>query len=62
MFAKLFVGGIITACCLLVIMTFSVAPGYRSEFVHSPAVEVYINFAFLGFVVIAAFGSLLKWS
>lgn len=60
-FGKFFIGGILIACCLLVMVTFNVDPIYRSEFIHS-AVEIYVTLAFLAFVVIAVFASLLKWS
>jgi hypothetical protein len=61
MFAKLFIGGILAACCLLVMVVYSVDPGYRPEFIRS-AVEIYVTIAFMAFVVIAVFASLLKWS
>lgn len=61
MFAKIFIGGILTACCLLVMVTFNVNPIYRAEFIHS-AVEIYVTLAFLCFVAVALFASLLKWS
>ena len=61
MFSKLFIGGILTACCLLVMVTLSVNPSYRAEFIHS-AVEVYVTLSFMVFVAVAVFASLLKWS
>ena len=60
-FGKFFIGGILIACCLLVMVVYSVDPGYRPEFVQS-AVEIYVTLAFLAFLVIAVFASLLKWS
>lgn len=61
MFAKIFIGGILIACCLLVFVVFSVTPSYRPEFIRS-AVEVYVTLAFMVFVAVALFASLLKWS
>lgn len=60
-FAKFFIGGILIACCLLVMVVYSVDPGYRPEFIRS-AIEIYITLAFMAFIAVAVFASLLKWS
>ena len=60
-FAKLFIGGILVACALLAFVVLSVTPNYRPEFIRS-AVEIYVTLAFLVFVVVAVFASMLKWS
>ena len=61
MFAKIFIGGILIACCLLVMVVLGINPIYRQEFIQS-AVDWYVNMAFIIFIVVMAFASLLKWS
>ena len=60
-FTKFFVGGIIVACALLCMVVLGVNPIYRAEFIQS-AVDWYVNMAFIIFIVVMAFASLLKWS
>lgn len=60
-FGKILVGGIIIACCLLAFVVFSVNPSYRGTFVQS-VIDVYVQAAFMVFLITMAFASLLKWS
>jgi hypothetical protein len=60
-FIKVFVWGIIVACALLCMVVLGVNPIYRAEFIQS-AVDWYVNMAFIIFIVVMAFASLLKWS
>ena len=60
-FIKVFVWGIIISCALLCMVVLGVNPIYRAEFIQS-AVDWYVNIAFMVFIVVMAFASLLKWS